>query len=204
MPWRSYSLNPMSRLTAILKDPVFWKALLGTLFFFLFIWTYVKEFDHFNLMPRSKGLVIPALLIGGSVGLIVGLYWQRRYQDTVVRLQIVMACFFALLIVAPLLASLSNRLLSRQPLRYEEVEFVQERAFFASRFGAIKGDSQMPTGFYLFFYYKGRLVRVSLEKSYFDTAEDGDLILIPVKKGFWGIDFIVPSRMGEVAESLES
>jgi hypothetical protein len=132
------------------------------------------------------------------------LYLQRAYRDTVVRLQIVMACLFALLIVAPLLASVSNRLLSRQPLRYEEVEFVQERAFFSSRFGAIKGESQMPTGFYLFFYYEGRLMRISLEKSYFETAEDGDLISIPVKKGFWGIDFMVPSRMGELAQSLET
>jgi hypothetical protein len=194
----------MSRLTNILKDPVFWKAAFGTLLFFLFIWTYVKEFDHFNLMFRSKRLVIPALLIGGSSGLILGLYLQRAYRDTVVRLQIVMACLFALLIVAPLLASVSNRLLSRQPLRYEEVEFVQERAFFSSRFGAIKGESQMPTGFYLFFYYEGRLMRISLEKSYFETAEDGDLISIPVKKGFWGIDFMVPSRMGELAQSLET
>jgi hypothetical protein len=194
----------MSRLTNILKDPVFWKAAFGTLLFFLFIWTYVKEFDHFNLMFRSKRLVIPALLIGGSSGLILGLYLQRAYRDTVVRLQIVMACLFALLVVAPLLASVSNRLLSRQPLRYEEVEFVQERAFFSSRFGAIKGESQMPTGFYLFFYYEGRLMRISLEKSYFETAEDGDLISIPVKKGFWGIDFMVPSRMGELAQSLET
>jgi hypothetical protein len=115
-----------------------------------------------------------------------------------------MACLFGLLIVAPLLASVSNRLLSWKEVRFEEVEFVQERAYFSSRFGAIKGDSQMPTGFYLFFYYEGRLIRVSLEKSYFETAEDGDLISVPVRKGFWGIDFIVPSRMGEVAQSLES
>jgi hypothetical protein len=47
-------------------------------------------------------------------------------------------------------------------------------------------------------------MRISLEKSYFETAEDGDLISIPVKKGFWGIDFMVPSRMGELAQSLET
>lgn len=194
----------MSRLTTILKDPVFWKAVLGTLLFFLFIWTYVKEFDHFNRMVRARNLVVPALLVGGLSGLVLGLYLQRSHRDTVIRLQIVMACMFGLLIVTPLLASMSNRLLSWEKVRYEEVEFVQERAFFSSRFGAIKGESQMPTGYYLFFYYKGRLVRISLDQSHFESNEDGDIILIPFKKGLWGMDFIIPSRISDEAGALES
>lgn len=194
----------MSRLANTLKDPVFWKAVAGTLLFFLFIWTYVKEFDHFNRMVGARQLVIPALLFGGLSGLALGLYLQRRQQDTVVRLQIVMACLFALLVVAPLLAGLSNRLLSWNKVRYEEVEFVQERAFFSSRFGAIKDESQMPTGYYLFFYYQGRLIRISMDQSHFDGVEDGELILIPFKKGLWGIDFVVPSLVGVSEQSLES
>lgn len=194
----------MSRIYAILKDPAFWKALAGTFLFFLFIWLYVKEFDHFNQTIQAKRLVVPALLIGGGSGLLLGLYLQRSYQDEIVRLRIVMACLFALLILFPLLTSLSNRLLSWHEVRYQEVEFVQERAYFSSRFGAIKGDSQMPTGFYLFFYYEGKLRRVSMEQSHFETVEDGDRILIPIKKGLWGVEFIQPTLINNNMHSFES
>lgn len=188
----------------ILKDPVFWRAVLIAVLFFLFIFIYVKEFDHFNLTIKAKNLVIPALVIGGVLGLALGWYLQRGQEDSVVRLQIVMACLFGLIIVAPLFASLSNRLISWKKVRYEEVEFVKEQAFYSSRFGAIKGDSQMPTGYHLFFYYHDRLIRISLKKSLFETNEEGDRILIPVKKGLWGTDFIQPALINRNQHYLES
>jgi uncharacterized membrane protein YjfL (UPF0719 family) len=196
--------TPQKMLKNILRDPVFWKAALVTVLFFLFIFSYVREFDHFNLTIKARSLVIPALIIGGTLGLGLGLYLQRRYQDAVVRLQIVMACMFGLLIVSPLFASLSNRLLSWKKVKYEEVEFVREQAYYSSRFGAIRGESQMPTGYYLFFYYEGRLIRLSLDNSFFKTTEEGEQILIPVKRGLWGIDFIKPSLINNKLKSIES
>lgn len=188
----------------IFRDPVFWKAILVTVLFFLFIYCYVREFDHFNLTIKASKLVIPALISGGVLGVGLGLYLQRQYQDTIVRLQIVMACMFGLLVISPLLASLSNRLLTWKEVSYEEVEFVREQAYFSSRFGAIRGESQMPTGYYLFFYYDGRLIRLSLEDSFFETTEEGDLILIPVKRGLWGVDFIRPDLINNHLQSKES
>ncbi len=188
----------------ILKDPSFWKAVMLTVLFFLFILIYVMEFKHFNLTLNAKRLVVPAVCIGGGIGLLLGLYLQKDKVDPVIRMQTVMACLFGFLVVAPLLASLSNRLFIFGKPSYEEVEFVREQPFYSSRFGAIKGESQMPTGYYLFFYYEARLMRISLKKEFFPGYEEGDLILIPVKKGLWGIDFIQPSLINEGLNAIES
>ncbi len=188
----------------VFKDPTFWKAVLAVVLFFAFIIIYVNEFNYFNLTINAKKLVVPAVIVGLSTGIGVGWYFQRGQRDPVVRLQIVMACMFAGLIVAPLLASLSNRLLSWRQTQYREVEFVKEQPFYSSRFGALKGESQMPTGYYLFFYYKNKLRRISLEQSYFETTEEGERILVPIKTGLWGIDVIQPSKMKPHLDALES
>lgn len=164
--------------------------------FFVFIFVYVNEFDHFNLTINAKKLVIPSLLIGGAIGAGIGWYLQRGQREPIVRVQIILACFFAGLIVAPLFASLSNRMLSWKKPQYAEVEFVKEEPYFSSRFGAIKGESQMPSGYYLFFIYKNKLIRVTLDQEYFEGVEEGDFIRIPIKTGLWGIDFIQPNLIG--------
>ncbi len=188
----------------VFRDPVFWKAVLAVVLFFLFIIVYANEFEYFNRTINARQLVIPAVIVGLCLGVIAGWYYQRRQTDPVVRLQIVMACLFAGLIAAPLAGSLSNRLLSPHPTRFQEVDFVKEQPFYSSRFGVLKGESQMPTGYYLFFYYKDKLRRISLDQSFFEATEEGEPILVPFKKGLWGIELVRPSKLTSSLNSQES
>lgn len=153
---------------------------------------YVLEFDWFNRTITLKPLIIGSLVVGALAGLGTGYRFRALGEDLVGRIQIYI--FFTVLctLFAPLFGSLSNRLLSPFPAREEAVEFIKEEAFYADRFGLIESEKPPPTGYHLFFFYRGELHRIINDHPHFSDRERGDTILLPVRKGLWGVAFVPP------------
>jgi len=147
---------------------------------------YGLEFNWFNRTIGMPGLVQYALLVGVLAG--IGIGWTQRHQgrNLVERIQIYLFFMAIFGVFAPLLASLSNRLLTFRPIEYVSVEVVEEKAYYASRTPPIKGEDVKATGYYLFFYYQNKLRRIKNEKSYLRAREAGTEIQLPMQKGLWG------------------
>lgn len=192
----------MDRLTQTLRDPIFWKAFLVVLAIFAFIILYVKEFDQFNLMIRAKQLILPAVLTFVGLGLILGAWLQRDFVDPIEKLRTFMTCLIVAALIAPFFMSVTNRHLGGEAIRYEQVEFNRAEAFFASRFGSMRGETLNPTGYYIFFYYNAKLVRISVKGNIPELPEEGERMLIPVRRGFWGTDYIVQEAFGKEIKDI--
>lgn len=159
--------------------------------FLLFILLYVLEFKYFNLALGIKPLVFGSLIVGFLIGVGLGFLFSKSAEDLTDRVQVY--AFFILLctIFMPLFGSLSNRLLSFQKAQPEQVEFVEQSPFYASRLGVIKGEKIQPTGYNNFFYRNNKLYRVKTsERLFSENLEKGDSIDIPIKKGLWGIAWV--------------
>lgn len=194
----------MERLLHILRDHIFWKALLVVFCIFAFIFLYVNEFKQFNLMIDAKALIVPTVLTFLGFGLILGGWLQNKFSDPIEKLRTFMACLIISVIIAPFFASTSNRLMSLKPIRYEVVEFQASQAFYASRLGRMKGEILKPTGYHIFFIYKNEEIRISLKDTPPPLPEPGQAILIPIRKGFWGTEYIVPKAFGKQLYPQES
>lgn len=195
MPWPNYSLNHNLPRMPLKIDPLFVKAALVVLAVFGFIILYVIEFDHFNLMINARQMIIPAVLTFGFAGLLAAYFIQRPYSDLVAKTRIIAAGLLFGILIAPFFMSVTNRMLSFSEPNYVNVEFASLVPFYSSRLGTMKNETLEPTGFYLFFYYNNELIRVTLKEELPFIPEEGDQMLLPLHRGFWGTDFIVPEEL---------
>jgi len=106
------------------------------------------------------------------------------------RIQVYTFCIVLSTVFMPLLGSLSNRLLSPYSPESRTFEFVKEEAYFADRFGMIKGELPQPSGYYLFFYRDGHLERLSTKEPLGEGLEKGDTLSLTIKKGLWGFEWV--------------
>ena len=158
---------------------------------------YGFEYSWFDRTIGMPALVKWALGIGAFIGLIVGGYLQRQAKSRTEKAQMIVIFLVLGLVLAPLLASLSNRLLSPWPAQQQQVEFIDEEGFYSDRAPPIVGEKIEPDWFHLTFYYQGKLRRIKNKKSYFRSAERGDSILLLIKPGLWGFDVVQRSQIDE-------
>ena len=131
------------------------------------------------------------------LGAIFGAFLAMRYTKTVntliEKLQISLFFIFLIGLTFPLLGSLSNRLLSFQPVVSEQVEFVEIKAFAQSRLGMTKEELKngiKPSGYYLFFVRNDRIERIQLKEPMFEEVKRSEMVSFPIKQGLWGYDVI--------------
>ncbi len=158
-------------------------ALLGT------IVLYVLELKWFQNYFEAKKLVVGALLVGAAIGVLLGYLLRNKAKEQVEKMQLWVTCLIIPVLMMPLFASLTNRLFAEQSTP-TKVEFWEEKAYFQSRFGQIKGERMEPSGYYVFIITNGEMVRLENGKPVFPNAQKGDTVKVPIRQGLLGFDFI--------------
>ncbi len=191
----------MAPIDDIFHDPKKLRSYLlavgATLLLLGLIVLYALEFRYFNLLLSPGKLVLWSLILGLLLGILAGIFFSRQVSGKLERAQIIIFISVLTAIFMPLFASLANRWLAYQPLRLESVELEREEPFFADRFGLIEGEQPEPTGYLLFFYRKGRLHRLRYDEAHFPGRQRGELISLPLRRGFLGFDLAVPAAVGD-------
>jgi hypothetical protein len=183
----------MERNSQIKKDLMGYKvkAVIGVVAILSVGVLYALEFRWFDRTINMPLLVKYALLLGAVVGIAIGGYLQKGVRQSVEKMQLFLLAFSVCLLITPLLASLTNRLLSQHPTQSIAVEFVDEEGFYADRTPPIIGEDIKPTAYYLFFYYEDGLRRIKNKNRYIRGAiTRGDTIYLPIRKGLWGFDLV--------------
>ncbi|MBL7794347.1 MAG: hypothetical protein JNK77_18590 [Saprospiraceae bacterium] len=164
----------------------YWKYIMAVLLIVAVITLYVKEFYWFNRTLNVGRLVLWSMTMGAACGVVAWLFLRRRAADAIDSFRILAFCVLIPALLMPLAASLSNRLLSPHPTVSTPVIFESEKPFYSSRFGFFKEDKGKPSGYYLFFYYQDRLYRVESHSAQFGGIQRGEVVLLPMQRGFWG------------------
>ena len=154
---------------------------------------YALEIYYFKRTFNPAALFIG----GGALGLVLGLLVGRRFsttaEDAVERIQVYLFFTALAVIFTPLLASLSNRWLSPHAPRAEQVIFFEEKPYRQERFGLLfwASPSDKPRGYYVFFMRDGKLERIDNRAPLRPAPQRGDTMEILVRKGLWGVDWVV-------------
>lgn len=154
---------------------------------------YTFEINYLNRTLHAGRMMTVAFLIGLTIGILVGYRLQRKLADAVAKMRTYAACIILSALTLPLFVSLSNRLLSFRSTQRIQVEFVEESPRFANRFGAFENAIQ-PTSYSTFFYKNSELLKIQTSESLFPSAKRGDLVILPLKKGRWGFEFVVKNE----------
>ncbi len=152
---------------------------------------YVFEIQRFENTMGVNDMVWKSLAVGLTAGIFAGWRLACKGKEQVARLQIWATCLLGCLVFAPLFCSLANRLLSPHEPTLKQVEFFQEKPFFASRFGMLAGEKITPSGYYLFFSNQGKLERIKTKEQHFQGIQRGDTIEIWIKKGLFGYELVL-------------
>lgn len=162
-------------------------AALLVLFSGMLLWLYVREFRYLSNTIGVKWLVIGSMLAMSL--LITTILWKfrERFSPLERHLPEVLLIFVFCLLFAPLFGSLLNRGLGSP--RPRSFEFVAETAYFASGYGILKGEKLKPTGWKLQVNDSGKILRFQYKKqAYFPLSKPGDVIMLPIQKGLFGIE----------------
>jgi len=151
---------------------------------------YVPEFYYFKRTFEIKTMALVAAGVGVVAGGILGVSLGRKAADTVERIQIFLLCVVLVALFSPLLASLSNRLISPQPVKMESVAFFEQKAYVSERFGFLLGEKVRTSGYYLFFIRNGKMYRMDNRRPVPGAPQRGDTMEIPVRKGLWGVEWV--------------
>lgn len=155
---------------------------------------YVLEFYYFQRTFELRPLLLIPAALGVALGAALGWKLSRDAEDEVEQIQVYLLCIVLSALFLPLLASLSNRLLSPHPVVWEDVVFFEEKAYVSDRFGMIGDEPAKPRGYYLFILRKGKLERIDNRHSMSPAPERGEIILIPVRKGLWGASWVLSDK----------
>ncbi len=165
-------------------------GLLGTLFILSLVVLYALEFRYFDRTLGFGRLLGWSLPVGAVLGGLLGYRFQRQGRERLERIQIYVFFIVLCTLFAPLFASLSNRLLSWRSPRPVAVEFAGTDPRYASRFGLTKDEVPEANQYHLFFYRDDRLHRIKTEAPRFPEAEQGDTVVLNMKRGLWGFDIV--------------
>jgi len=172
-----------------------WRQRLGWLLVVLvligLIVLYVFEFWWMDNTIGVEALVLYSLVAGALAGAALGWWLGRRVEDYYDRFRIVVISSFLAAVFAPLLGSLSNRLLGG-PVEWRELEVVRVEQYAQSRLGFMKGEQVQPDGYYLFAFHGRGLERFRFRRLPEPLPRRGQKIRVPVRQGFWGFEVVLP------------
>lgn len=169
---------------------IYWKYIIVVLLLVAVITLYVKEFYWFNRTLNVERLVLWSMTMGGAGGVVAWLFLRQKAADAIDSFRLLAFCLFIPALLMPLLAGLSNRLLSPYPVVTTPVIFESELAFYSSPMGIVKGEKVEPGGYYLFFYHQDRLYRIENRTAQFGGVRRGEIVALPMQKGVWGAVFV--------------
>jgi hypothetical protein len=162
------------------------KAILGVVGFLLIAAGYAFQIPVFSNTFDSMYLFFRALLFGGVTGFVVGRFLKDRSELPEEKIGILLGCIFAGLIIFPLLAIMSNKMISwGEPLSIK-VKYMRTEQLISSRFGMVKNMNDNVDAVYTHFIKDGEMLRIRTKKPIFEDVERGVEVELPVKKGLWG------------------
>jgi hypothetical protein len=166
------------------------KSIIAVALFFGIIYGYAHETMYFTNTFASRTLFFRGLVLGALVGLGVFLYYKNNAADMLERFQL--AAFFMLLgmLVFPFLAIWTNHLFAKDTPLSTRVFYQREEPIRTGRFGIFKGKLPGVDGFYTYFLKNSDIDRVRSKQQLFRGVALGMEVELPIKKGFWGFDFV--------------
>ena len=156
----------------------------------LLIVFYVFEFDYIGNTIGFESLIWKSLAAALILGVYLGYRFQNKGEEQVDKIRIWSASLLFPLFFAPWLGSLTNRLIPRGQMENKVFEYVEERPFAASAYGFLQGEEIKEDGCYLFVFYNGKIRRLKRPTCQFFNKNNGDEIILPVRKGLWGHEII--------------
>lgn len=162
-------------------------ALASVLLFFGLVYLYTREFAVLSNTIGVLRLVIGSMVVMLLLG--AGLLWRFRHRlmpwsrhITEIALLLTFSGLFA-----PLFGSLLNRGLGSTEL--QSFRFIAETPYIASGYGFMKNTSLQPTGYFLEVSDRsGQRLRLRYKKqAYYPITRPGEAILLPVRRGLFGI-----------------
>jgi multisubunit Na+/H+ antiporter MnhG subunit len=165
-------------------------AILAVMGFVGMILLYIREFPHFFNTIGIKSLVWRAEAIGLALAACIVFINRNRFKPWNLHRPEVFSIIIAFLVFAPLLGSLSNRLLGKSSHR--SFTFVAERSYIKEPYGMLKKQTVKNTYFLLEVDDRG-IKRQFKSKNgpYFPITKPGELIQLPITEGFWGMDVVL-------------
>ena len=151
---------------------------------------YVLEIYYINRTFKVGWLMGISALVGLAAGGWIAYNLRQTGKDLTEKIELYVFCMLMGAFFAPLLGSLSNRLLSFHPVRQEAVEFVKQEGYKSDRFGILQGEEVELDGYYLFFLRHGKVERITTKIPLPPDIQRGDTLYLPTKKGLWGFEWI--------------
>ena len=151
---------------------------------------YVLEFRWFNLTIDLQKLVVRSLLIGSVVGLFFGYHYQRFATDLTENIQLYVFFLVLAWIFSPLLGSMTNRLLAFGEGRVETTTIYHVEARHTSSYGLLKGEKITANQWRISLETTEGLLEINSKNTVLNDAKKGDQLLIRLKKGLLGAEFI--------------
>lgn len=160
----------------------------GILFIFSLIFLIASEIRWFENTFDSVRMAAYAAILGFLIGAGVAYRVAKKLSDSLDKVRATLAILIVLSILFPLAASITNRLLSSNPVHQEEVVLFKEIPYYSGRFGLPPKDQLQWTGYYIFVVRNDKIERLTAQKAHFLPEMAGQNVQIPIKKGFWGYD----------------
>lgn len=158
----------------------------------ILILLFVFEIKYFHNTFNVGSLVIRAILLGGLFGGGMGYYFMKDKpnMELLDKFKIWVGSFLLSMLFFPLFASVTNHAFSFNSIREEPVELVSVRAFYSSRYGQLQGEQMDVSGYYIFVIKDEEVKRLKTKTNPFENVDEKVQVLLRLKKGFWGYDFV--------------
>ncbi len=158
--------------------------------FFGVIYGYACETVYFTNTLNVFYLLSRAAVGGVLLGLIVFSFYKKNVDEGIERFQL--GAFFALIgiVVLPYVAIFTNHFFAKSDPLSIKVIFQRDEAIRTGRFGISKGKLPEVDGVYTYFLKNLDLDRVRSKQPLFRGIESGTEVELPIKKGFWGYQFV--------------
>ncbi|MGK0364610.1 MAG: hypothetical protein ACI85O_001667 [Saprospiraceae bacterium] len=153
---------------------------------------YAFEFEYFRRYTDISSFIITALISGLLSGIGIAYYLRDKAKNALESVQIYIFCIVLCLIFAPLIFSLTNRLVAIN--KYEkEVQVVKMDKRFTSRYGTVKGEKAKPNLLKITYLDKGENHEFSTKYLTLENAKRRDYVKLNFKKGLLGFEYISPN-----------
>jgi hypothetical protein len=166
------------------------KSIIGVALFFGVIYGYTHEAPYFSNTFDSNYLLFRGAALGALVGLLGFFYLKSNATDALERFQIGAFSLLLGMFIFPYLAIWSNHFFADKGPLSIKVIFQRDEPIRTGRFGISKGKLPEIDGFYTYFLKNSDFDRVRSKQQLFRGVEQGSEVELPIKKGFWGFEFV--------------